>query len=241
MLLTIPASIPLSFNVYPSGVDAHPNYVPLEGVGIFSTSGGINRISYANDTSPRSDGGVLGTFSTQGDPFAGPLRTDLNYYRADWSSGATSAGAAGSPLIDALTDRVVGVLSNAASSCDGSVCSQPGVNCTTEFGYAYHGRIASAWTRGLKDVLQVRPAQSAAQTPVSGTALLEDDSDFARAASYNVRRTLLQATYNSTLYELMSEDNSIYFDDFTTYGRVFVAELGIIPFPIRLVINRALG
>jgi hypothetical protein len=152
MLLNIPGAIPAQFNTYLAGMDGRPGLAPASAVGIHHNDGGISRISYANGTVAGS--GVSTTFNASNDPNANFRITPAGYYKVNWAAGATSAGAAGSPLFDAATGRLIAVMDRSVSACDGSVCQTQGVNCTTPTGYAYYGRVSSAWGSGLQAILQ---------------------------------------------------------------------------------------
>eukprot|EP00884_Botryococcus_braunii_P009693 jgi/Botrbrau1/18725/Bobra.0386s0048.1 len=69
-------------------------------------------------------------------------------YEVTWTKGVTTAGSSGSPLIDADTGRVVGVLTGGPSSC-----AQVGTGGAAD----YYGRLSVAYGLGLERYLSDRP------------------------------------------------------------------------------------
>ncbi|EIE20478.1 trypsin-like serine protease [Coccomyxa subellipsoidea C-169] len=142
LLLDMPSTIPDRFKPFYMGFDAQDDAVPTTAVGIHHPHGNIKRISYVNNS-----------ISTQFTPTRFPpgevQPTTRTHFEVIWTQGSTQGGSSGSPLIDAKTRRIVGVLTGGLSTCD------------TRSSPDYFGRLAKAWDNGLKRFLSNQPEENA--------------------------------------------------------------------------------
>ncbi|KAK9836324.1 hypothetical protein WJX81_005312 [Elliptochloris bilobata] len=143
LLLSVPNIIPDHYNVYELGYDASDNAVPKSGFAIHHPAGNIARISSFNQTA----GSISTDFMAAKFPPGQIQPSDTTHFEVKWGLGATEGGSSGSPLIDADTGRVMGVLTGGFSSCD-----QPHAP-------DYYGRLSKAWTGGLDHYLSTDPPE----------------------------------------------------------------------------------
>ncbi|KAK9917572.1 hypothetical protein WJX75_005898 [Coccomyxa subellipsoidea] len=142
LLLDIPSTIPDRFTPFYIGFDAQDDAVPTTAVGIHHPHGNIKRISYVNNS-------ISTSFVPTRFPPGEVQPTTLTHFAVIWTQGSTQGGSSGSPLIDAKTRRIVGVLTGGLSTCD------------TRGSPDYFGRLAKAWDNGLKRFLSNQPEENA--------------------------------------------------------------------------------
>lgn len=141
LLLGLPYPVPDRFKHYRLGYDASPGAVGLKGGAytIHHPRGNFKRVSFINDTSrpppagpdPANEtavlaarartgvdwGGIRTAFTARPFPAGEVQPTDATHVAVTYSAGATQGGSSGAPLIDAVSGRVIGVLSGGFASC----------------------------------------------------------------------------------------------------------------------------
>eukprot|EP00884_Botryococcus_braunii_P009274 jgi/Botrbrau1/18348/Bobra.0179s0073.1 len=132
LLLSLPATIPMAYATYMLGYDARLDAIPSAAVGIHHPIGQPKRISFANTSA-----NIMTTFPAPEFPAGEIQPTDNTHFMVTWTKGATQGGSSGSPLFDANTRRIVGVLSGGFSLCSSKTLGD------------YYGRLAAAYVKGL--------------------------------------------------------------------------------------------
>ena len=74
-------------------------------------------------------------------PFVDGFANTTNQLAVVWTSGTTSKGSSGAPLLDRSTRRVLGQLRGGGASCDKPLVED------------YFGRVSLAFPLGLKEIL----------------------------------------------------------------------------------------
>ncbi|KAK9834175.1 hypothetical protein WJX81_005389 [Elliptochloris bilobata] len=143
LLLSIPNVIPDHYKSYELGYDARDDVLPTSGYAIHHPAGNIARISSYN----QSAGSISTNFTAANFPPGEIQPNDATHFEVRWGQGATEGGSSGSPLIDANSGRVVGVLTGGFS------------NCMQPMAPDYYGRLSKAWAGGLEYFLSTDPPQ----------------------------------------------------------------------------------
>jgi len=139
LLLGLPYPVPDRFKHYRLGYDASPGAArpPAGAYVIHHPRGNFKRVSFINVTdrapptvpdpanatetnaAPKQQdwGGMRTAFTARPFPPGEVQPTDATHVEVAYSTGATQGGSSGAPLIDAVSGRVIGVLSGGFASC----------------------------------------------------------------------------------------------------------------------------
>eukprot|EP00884_Botryococcus_braunii_P006485 jgi/Botrbrau1/15838/Bobra.40_1s0022.1 len=144
LVLQVMGTLADKFRVYALGYDGRPDYVPKNVIGLHHPNGDVMHISYA-----LGPGAVSTNFTAWAFPASELQPTDATHFEVKWTNGVTAPGSSGSPLIDADTGLILGILTGGPSACR---------LIGTSKGKDYYGRLSVAFRFGLDRFLSNVPS-----------------------------------------------------------------------------------